>query len=390
MERALARTLVAEALGTAFLVAAVIGSGIAAQRLSPDNTGLQLLENSTATAGALVALILAFGSVSGAHFNPVVSLADRCFGGLTSRETAAYVAAQILGGCVGAMTANLMFGLSAVDISDHARSGTDLWLSEVVATLGLLLVVFGVVRAGRASLAPFAVAGYIAAAYWFTSSTSFANPAVTIARTLSDTFAGIDPASAPALIVAQLLGGALAVGCAWFLFPDLPADAVVVPHHDAEAAEIPAVLFLCVHNAGRSQMALGWFRALAGDRAIAWSGGSEPAAEINPTAVLAMAEVGIDISTEFPKPWTDEVVRAADVVVTMGCGDACPFYPGKRYEDWQLDDPAGQDLDTVRRIRDEIEGRVRRLLEDLGVTPAPLDPAVPSEGDQRGADPHHG
>jgi protein-tyrosine-phosphatase len=129
----------------------------------------------------------------------------------------------------------------------------------------------------------------------------------------------------------------------------------------------PAVLFLCVHNAGRSQMALGWFQHLAGDQAIAWSGGSEPGREVNPSAVAVMREVGIDIAGEFPKPWTDEVVQAADVVVTMGCGDACPVYPGKQYEDWTLDDPAGQDVDAVRPIRDQIERRVRILLAELNV-----------------------
>ena len=132
-------------------------------------------------------------------------------------------------------------------------------------------------------------------------------------------------------------------------------------------AGLPKVLFLCVHNAGRSQMALGWFQHLAGDRAVAWSGGSEPANEVNPAAVAAMAEVGIDISKEFPKPWTDEIVHAADVVVTMGCGDACPLFPGKRYEDWELDDPAGQSLDGVRPIRDEISRRVRLLLDSLDI-----------------------
>ena len=136
---------------------------------------------------------------------------------------------------------------------------------------------------------------------------------------------------------------------------------------DGSGGDVPAVLFLCVHNAGRSQMALGWFRRLAGDRAVAWSGGSEPADAINPSAVAAMAEVGIDITGEFPKPWTDEVVRAADVVVTMGCGDTCPFYPGTRYVDWELDDPAGQDVVAVRPIRDEIHRRVRALLLELGV-----------------------
>ncbi len=131
----------------------------------------------------------------------------------------------------------------------------------------------------------------------------------------------------------------------------------------------PTVLFLCTHNAGRSQMALGYFNHLAGDRGVAWSGGSEPGNEINPSAVQAMAEVDIDITREFPKPWTDEIVQAADVVVTMGCGDACPFFPGKRYQNWELPDPAGQGIDAVRPIRDDIEERVRRLLDELGITP---------------------
>jgi arsenate reductase len=135
--------------------------------------------------------------------------------------------------------------------------------------------------------------------------------------------------------------------------------------NDRRSSSIPAVLFLCVHNAGRSQMALGWFNALADGRAIAWSGGSEPGREVNPSAVAVMREVGIDITGEYPKPWTDEMVRAADVVVTMGCGDTCPYHPGKRYEDWELDDPAGQGVDAVRPIRDEIERRVRALLREL-------------------------
>ncbi|MGI8661831.1 MAG: aquaporin [Acidimicrobiales bacterium] len=239
MESTLGRKATAEAVGTAFLVAVVVGSGIYAQQLSPHDVGIQLLENSTATAGGLVALILAFGSVSGAHFNPVVSLADRAFGGLTNRELAAYIPAQIMGGCVGAVVANLMFDLSAVDLSTHTRSSGGLWLGEIVATLGLVLVIFGVVRSGRSSAAPFAVAGYIAAAYWFTSSTSFANPAVTIARTLSDTFAGIKPSSAPAFIAAQLAGGALAIGLAHYLYPDLHADEVLVPHDDASTRDDP-------------------------------------------------------------------------------------------------------------------------------------------------------
>jgi len=231
----LGRKVTAEAVGTGLLVAVVVGSGIMAQRLSPDDDGLQLLANSTATAGGLVALILAFGSVSGAHLNPIVSIADRFFGGLSTRELVAYVPAQIAGACLGAVVANLMFELDAVNISTQTRSSEGVWLGEVVAAFGLLIVILGVVRSGRASAAPFAVAGYIAAAYWFTSSTSFANPAVTIGRTLSDTFAGISPSSVPAFIVAQLVGGALAIALAWYLLPDLPAADLIVPHDQTEA-----------------------------------------------------------------------------------------------------------------------------------------------------------
>ena len=221
----LARKATAEAVGTGFLVATVIGSGIAAQRLSPGNVGLQLLENSTATVGILIALILALGHVSGAHFNPVVSLADRLVGGIDTKTAAVYAVAQVVGGCIGAMVANLMFDLSAVNLSTHARTGGALWLGELVATFGLLLVILGVVRGGRASAAPYAVAAYIGAAYWFTSSTSFANPAVTIARTLSDTFAGIRPSSAPAFIVVEIVGAVLAVVFARFVLTSGDQDA---------------------------------------------------------------------------------------------------------------------------------------------------------------------
>lgn len=226
----LARRATAEAVGTAFLVAVVVGSGIFAQRLSPDDVGLQLLENSIATGAGLVALILAFGSVSGAHFNPVVTLADRVLGGTSTREALVYAAAQITGACIGAMVANLMFELPAVTLSTDTRSSGALWLSEVVATFGLVIVILGVVRAGRASVAAFAVGGYIAAAYWFTSSTSFANPAVTIGRSFTDTFAGIAPSSVPAFVVAQVVGGLLAVALALFLLPGIPADRLIVPH----------------------------------------------------------------------------------------------------------------------------------------------------------------
>ena len=216
----LGRRLAAEALGTGLLIVAVIGSGIMAQRLSAGDVGLQLLENAIATAGALVALILMFGSVSGAHFNPVVSLLDRFLGTTTTRDTGFYVVAQIVGACLGAMLVNLMFELPAVNLSTKARSSGGLWLSEIVATVTLLLVIQGCVRSGRARMVPFAVAAWIGGAYWFTSSTSFANPAVTIARTLSDTFAGIEPSSAPMFIVMQLVGLVIAFGLVRFFYPD--------------------------------------------------------------------------------------------------------------------------------------------------------------------------
>jgi len=213
----LARRTVAELVGTAFLVMAVVGSGIAARRLSPHDTGLQLLENSLATGAVLVALILALQPVS-ASFNPVVTLAERVLGLIETREAGALVVAPFVGGAIGAVLANLMFDLDAVTFSGHDRSGAGIWLGEVVATVGLVLLVFGSLRGGRAESVALVVGGYIAAAYWFTSSTSFANPAVTVARMLSDTFAGIAPASVPMFVLMQLFGGVLAVGLVRLLF----------------------------------------------------------------------------------------------------------------------------------------------------------------------------
>jgi arsenate reductase len=227
----LARRFVAEFVGTGLLVAVVVGSGIAAERLSPGDTGLQLFENAAATAVGLIAIILAFGPVSGAHLNPLVSIADAFFGGLEWRDVAPYIAAQVAGAIGGAVLANLMYSLPAVEWSTKARTGGGLWLGEVVATAGLLLVIFGVARSGRSSVAPFAVGAYIGAAYWFTSSTSFANPAVTIGRAFTNTFAGIKPSSIPGFIVFECVGAAIAVALIAFLYPDVRqvADDVVVP-----------------------------------------------------------------------------------------------------------------------------------------------------------------
>ena len=235
----LARRLVAEFVGTAMLVAVVVGSGIAAQRLSPGNVGLQLLENAAATAAGLIAIILALGPVSGAHLNPVVSLADFVFGGLDRRDFISYVPAQVAGGIGGAILANLMFSSPAIEWSTKTRSAGGLWLAEVVATAGLLLVIFGVVRSGRSSAAPFAVGAYIGSAYWFTSSTSFANPAVAIARTFSNSFAGIAPKSMPAFVGFEVIGAAVGIALVWYLYPGIraTADEVILPA--LEPDEVP-------------------------------------------------------------------------------------------------------------------------------------------------------
>jgi glycerol uptake facilitator-like aquaporin len=229
----LARRLLAELLGSALLAAVVIGSGIAAQTLSPHDLGLELLEAAAATATGLYAIILMFGPVSGGHFNPVVSLVDRSFGGLSWRDALAYVPTQVAGCMIGAVVANGMFARAAISVSTHHRASPAHMLAEAIATAGLIVLIFALARTQRTATAPAAVGAYIGAAYWFTSSTSFANPAITVGRMFSNTFAGIAPASAPAFIAAQAVGGLLALLAVRTLYPDLAArDAasVVLPH----------------------------------------------------------------------------------------------------------------------------------------------------------------
>jgi glycerol uptake facilitator-like aquaporin len=228
-DRSYSRRLVAEFLGTAFLVAAVIGSGIMGERLSGGNAAIALLANTIATGAALVAIIFTFGPVSGAHLNPAVSVCDAIERGLPWREVPGYIAAQCTGGVCGAMAANLMFSLPAVSLSLHVRAGGAQLFSEFVATFGLLSVIWGCSRL-RAGVVPFTVAAYIVAAYWFTASTSFANPAVTLARTLSDTFAGIRPADAPGFMVAQFAGATGATLLFRWLVPAIRPEDVLVPH----------------------------------------------------------------------------------------------------------------------------------------------------------------
>jgi glycerol uptake facilitator-like aquaporin len=232
------RRLTAEFAGSAFLTATVVGSGIAAATLSPGNTGLELLENAAATAAGLYAIILMFGPVSGGHFNPVVSFVDAAFGGLRWRDAAAYLPAQIAGCILGSVAANLMFGLDAVSISVKHRASAAHFFSEIIATLGLILVIMALARSGRSQSAPAAVGAYIGAAYFFTSSASFANPAISIGRMFSDTFAGIAPSSVPVFIAAQVIGGVLAFALVRALYPEVtPAEAadVIVPHRAAAA-----------------------------------------------------------------------------------------------------------------------------------------------------------
>jgi glycerol uptake facilitator-like aquaporin len=229
----LRRRLTAEFFGTLLLVATVVGSGIMAERLANGNVALALLANTIATGATLVALILTFGPISGAHFNPVVSVADALEGGLPLSETLVYVLAQIAGGIGGTLLAHIMFSLPYVSLSRHVRSGPSQFVSEVAATFGLLCVIWGCSRS-RSNVVPFAVGSYITAAYWFTASTSFANPAVTIARGLSDTFAGIRPIDVPLFIAAQFAGGIAATLLFRWLVPSLPSTAkdVLLPHTD--------------------------------------------------------------------------------------------------------------------------------------------------------------
>jgi arsenate reductase len=239
MSPPLPRRLLAEFLGSAFLAAVVIGSGIAAANLSPGDTGLQLFENAAATAAGLFAIILMFGPVSGGHFNPVVSLVDAGFGGLQWRQALAYIPAQVAGCIAGAVLANAMFALGAISMSSKHRASEAHLLAEVIATLGLVLVIFSLARTRRSEITPAAVGAYIGAAYFFTSSTSFANPAITVGRMFSDTFAGIAPASVPSFVCAQLVGGLLAYLLVGSLYPDITPDEaaeIMLPHEEQAGA----------------------------------------------------------------------------------------------------------------------------------------------------------
>jgi thioredoxin type arsenate reductase len=358
----LGRRATAEAIGTAFLLAAVVGSGIMAERLAGGNVALALLANTLATGAVLVALILTFGPISGAHFNPAVTVSDAAHGGIAWREVPVYILAQVTGALAGVAIAHLMFGLALFSPSHHFRGGVSQVLSEFVAAFGLLCVIWGCARF-RSQALPFAVASYITAAYWFTASTSFANPAVTVARSLSDTFAGIRPLDAPAFILAQFAGAITATALFRWLLAPFAADVSIM-------TEKQKVLILCTGNSARSQMAEGLLRHDAGQQFEVASAGVAPST-VRPEAIEAMREINIDISNHRSKSVEEFMGRQFDYVITVcdNANEQCPVFPGntKRIH-WSFEDPAAargnyeERLAVFRRVRDEIRQRLQTLM----------------------------
>jgi arsenate reductase (thioredoxin) len=270
----------------------------------------------------------------------------------------AYVLVQIAGAVIGVWTAHVMFGEPILEASLQERSGPAQMFSEFVATFGLLAVICGCSRR-RPSAVPFAVAAYIGAAFWFTASTSFANPAVTVARAFTDSVAGIRPADVPGFIVSQLAGALTATVLFSWVVPRVPETRPARP--------LRTVLFACVHNAGRSQMAAAWFNLIADpEKARAISAGTDPGTHVHPEVVEAMREAGVDLSRAATTRLTPDVAQQAQLLVTMGCGDQCPVVPGARRDDWPLDDPKGKPIAQVRAIRDDIRDRVWTLVEREG------------------------
>jgi glycerol uptake facilitator-like aquaporin/protein-tyrosine-phosphatase len=324
---------------------------MAGERLASD-AATALLANALATAAGLAVLIACLGPVSGAHLNPLVTagaLRDRSIG---RRRAAAYVGAQLGGALLGVVLAHVLFAEPLLAASSRARPGWRPALSEVVATFGLVLVVRSAGR-HRPDATAWLVAAYVGAGYWFTSSTCFANPAVTLARAATDTFAGIRPADVPAFVAGQVAGAALGEWTAARLHGPATRPALV--------------LFACVHGAGRSQMAAAFANALARPGAVrARAAGTEPASAVHPEVVDAMRAAGIDLSGVRPAALSADEAREAALLVTMGCGAACPAVPGVAREDWPLEDPKGKPREVVAAIRDDVRRRVERLLDAHG------------------------
>ena len=375
--------MLAEYLGTMILVAAVVGSGIMATTLT-DDVGVQLLMNMLATVLVLGLLIWTLGPISGAHFNPAVTGVALVRREIPGREGAAYIPAQIGGAITGAILANLMFDLPAVSISTHQRGGTGVLLGEVVATAGLLWIIGALTRTGNGRLGPVLVPGLdrlgvlLHLVDLVRQPRGHHRPDVHrhVRRDRPDLGAAVhrrparrrgDRRRADRAVPPAARGHPRTAGPA----RPRPRPHLTAPTQPTRStqeepmSDKPSVLFVCIHNAGRSQMAAAYLTHLAGDRVEVRSAGSAPGNAVNPAAVAAMLEEGIDMSAEIPKILTDEAVRASDVVITMGCGDTCPIYPGKRYEDWALDDPAGQGVEAVRPIRDDIRRRIEALISEI-------------------------
>ncbi len=358
--RGLARRLVAEGLGTALLLATVVGSGVMGDRLAGGNVAIALLANTLATGAMLIVLILSLGPISGGHFNPAVTLAVASQHELRWRDVGPYVLAQTIGALAGVVLAHAMFELPLLSASHHVRTGPAQWLSELVATFGLLATIWGCSRT-RPSAVAFAVGAYISAAYWFTASTSFANPAVTLARAASDTFTGIVPSMAGVHRRRSRRRGR-----------GNRLVSLARARLESRCGERPmkTVIFACVQSAGRSQMAAAFFNGLTRPDVVrAVSAGTHPAEQVHPEVVEVMREAGLDLSDARPRLLTTELASNAAWLVTMGCSEECPVVPGVSREDWPLPDPKGQPIVRVREIRDEIRARVARMIAKEGWSP---------------------
>ncbi len=372
----LPRRLVAEALGTAFLLAAVVGSGIMGERLSGGNVAIALLANSLATGTVLAVLILVFGPISGAHFNPAVTLADASQRRVPWHEVLTYVAVQIAGAFAGVAAANVMFGEPLFAASTHARAGAAQAFSEFIATFGLLLVIQGCSRS-RPGAIPFAVGAY--GRLLVHRLHILREPGRDAGARCHGNVLRHPPgrrAGFPARAADRHRG------CHWSLPLARPAaGAGGVSRASPRRARprrspMKTVIFACVHNAGRSQLAVAFFNEMTNPAlARAVSAGTRPAARVHPEVVEAMREVGIEVGAAKPQLLTPQLAQGAQLLITMGCGDECPVVPGLRREDWPLEDPKGQSPAKVREIRDEIRGRVWQLIAREGwwkLRPAPF------------------
>ena len=364
----LGRRLLAEALGTGLLVTVIVGSGIAASRLSPDDTGLQLLQNSTATALGLTVLILLVGPVSGAHLNPVVSAADWLVGrrsgtGLPGRDVAPYALAQTAGAIAGAELANLMYDVSLADLATTERSAVGLWVGEIVATAGLVVLVLAL-RADR----PYGTRGTRG------RRVHRGGLLVHLLHVVREPGGHRRPG-----LLRHVRGHRPLVGPRLRARPGRRRGRRAGPRPRPlprqEPRMTPQVVFACRKNGGRSVISRVLTEHYAGDHVVALSAGTEPGEQIHPEVARALAALGLDTSRESPKALTRDMIASSDLAVTLGCGEECPYVPGVRYVDWPVDDPKGQDDETVRRIVADLDARVRDLLGEL-VPDLELPPSV--------------